>query len=240
MDCQNRKGIRTKRKARARMRKSHRRGTPGVVGDGEELIGGVAKEKRFYRRGRGEHRGRREEKEKSGGGILFGRAGIFDRPDKNHRASEGQPFAETRSWERSGVQVVEEEVDEDAGDGDVEPEREGPAGDATMKLELAAQGAADGEDHQGNDGHGKYGVTDEQGEVDGADISLPLEADRADLKMVNHIGDEEGGAADERGDHASAVDVDATAQDGKVAGEEKQGTRGVERGVEGGVREQGR
>jgi hypothetical protein len=80
--------MRTKRNARARMRKSQRRGTPGVAGDGEEFIGGLEKEKRFYRRGRGEHSGRREEKEKSGGGILSGRAGIFDRPDKNHRASE--------------------------------------------------------------------------------------------------------------------------------------------------------
>jgi len=134
--------------------------------------------------------------------------------------------------------VVEHEVDDDAGDGDVKPEWESPTGDATMKLELAAQGAANGQDDQGNDGDGKYGVTEEQGEINGADIALSLETDGADLEMVDHIGDKKGGTADESGDHAGAVNVDATTKDGQVAREEKERAGGVEAGVESGVGEQ--
>ena len=83
-------------------------------------------------------------------------------------------------------------------------------------------------------------MTDEQGEIDGAEIALPLETDGADLEMVDHVGNEEGSAADESGNHASAVNVDATTADGQVAGEEQQRARGVEAGVESGVREQRR
>jgi len=133
--------------------------------------------------------------------------------------------------------VVEEEVDDDAGDGDVEPEREGPAGDAAMKFELTAQGAADGDDDKRNDDDGENGVAQEQREIDGADEALSLEADGADLEMVDHIGDEEGGAANESGDHAGAVNVDATPKDSQVAGEEKQRAGGVQAGVESGVGE---
>jgi len=133
--------------------------------------------------------------------------------------------------------VVEEEVDENAGDGDVEPERESPASDAAVKLELRAQGAADGDDDKRNDDDGENGVAQEQGEIDGADEALSLEADGADLKMVDHIGDEEGGAANESGDHAGAVNVDATPKNSQVAGEEKQRAGGVQAGVESGVGE---
>ena len=60
-------------------------------------------------------------------------------------------IAQRSRRDRGGVELVEHEVDDDAGDGDVEPNGESPAGNATMKLELASQGAANGQDYQGND-----------------------------------------------------------------------------------------
>lgn len=136
--------------------------------------------------------------------------------------------------------MVEQEVDDDAGDGYVEPNGESPAGDATMKFKLLTQGAANGDENHRHNRDSENRVADQQREIDRADIALALESNGAHLEMVNHIGDKEGGAAHESGNHAGPVHVDATASDGQVAGKEKQGAGGVEAGVERGVGEQGR
>lgn len=45
-----------------------------------------------------------------------------------------------------GVDLVEEEVDEDAGDGDVKPEGQGVAGDEAVLVEFFKEGAAEGDE----------------------------------------------------------------------------------------------
>ena len=57
-----------------------------------------------------------------------------------------------------GIQLIDHEVDDDAGDGDVEPEGEGPAGDEAVFVELLEPGAAEGDEDQGNDDDGEDGV----------------------------------------------------------------------------------
>ena len=52
------------------------------------------------------------------------------------------------------IQLVDQEVDDDAGDGDVEPEGEGPAGDEAMLVKFLEPGAAEGDEDQRDDDNG--------------------------------------------------------------------------------------
>ena len=83
-------------------------------------------------------------------------------------------FEVARSSERSGVEMVEEEVDEDAGDGNVEPERKSPARNAAVELELRPQGAADGDENKWNNGDRENHVADEDAEINRADPAVSL------------------------------------------------------------------
>ncbi len=77
--------------------------------------------------------------------------------------------------------MVEEEVDDHAGDGDVHPEGEGVAGDDAVLVEFFEPGAAEGYEDHGDDDYGEDGVRDEDCEIDGADPALALEARHGQL-----------------------------------------------------------
>ena len=77
--------------------------------------------------------------------------------------------------------VVEHHVDDDTGDRDVEPEGKGDARDRAVAVEAAAQRARQGDEHQRDDDHGQHGVRDEDREVERADPSGSLKADRAEV-----------------------------------------------------------
>ena len=71
------------------------------------------------------------------------------------------------------VEDEEEVVDDDAGDGDVEPDGERPAGDGAVAREARAQGEVQSDEDERDDDGGENRVGDEDGEVNGADSSLP-------------------------------------------------------------------
>src|SRR3954447_334893 len=73
--------------------------------------------------------------------------------------------------------VVEHEVDDDAGDGNVHPDGVGPAGDSAVANILLAECAGESDDHEWHDCCGEDGVADEDGEVEGARPALSLKAD---------------------------------------------------------------
>ena len=133
--------------------------------------------------------------------------------------------------------MVEHEVDDDAGDGDVEPEGEGVAGDEAMLIEFFEEGAAEGDEDERDDDDGEDGVGEEQGEVDRANQTLSLEGDVADAVVVDEVGDEEGAGDDERGEHEFLVELGFAVADGGVATGEENGAGTIEGGVEGGVGE---
>ena len=137
-----------------------------------------------------------------------------------------------------GVDLVDHEVDDDAGDGNVEPEGEGPAGDEAVLVEAFEPSAAESDDDERNDDDGQQGVRDQNGEVDGADPTLPLEEDHpVNAQVIDHVGHEEGAGGNNGGDHEDFVDIALAGTNGGVACREEHGTGAVERGVEGGVGE---
>ena len=131
-----------------------------------------------------------------------------------------------------GVELVEEEVDDNAGEGDVEPEGESIAGDEAVFIEFFEEGAAERDEDERDDDDGEDGVGDEQGEVDRADQTLALEGDMAHAVVVDEIGDEEGAGDEERGEHELFVELDFAVADGGVATGEENGASAVEGGVE--------
>ena len=136
--------------------------------------------------------------------------------------------------------MVDQEVDDDAGDADVEPERESPSSDEAMLIETPEPSAAKGDEDQRDDDDSEDRVRGEKGEVDGADPALALEVDNlVNADVVDHIGDEEDAGDDEGGDHEDFVDFALAAADGGVAGGEENGAGTVESGVESGVGEHG-
>jgi hypothetical protein len=137
-----------------------------------------------------------------------------------------------------GVDLVDHQVDNDAGDGDVEPKGEGPAGDEAMLIEFFEEGAAKGGKDERNDDDGKDGVRGEQGEVDGTDPALALEVDHfPNADVVDDVGDEERAGDEEGGEHEFLVEFAFTGTDGGVATGEEDCADAVECGIEGGLGE---
>src|SRR5437660_1950014 len=83
--------------------------------------------------------------------------------------------------------VVEHEVDENAGDRDVQPEREGPAGDGAMAIEALAQGSGQRNKYQRHDHYRQNYVRDQDGEVDGTRPSCTLKAYCSNMGVVVKI-----------------------------------------------------
>lgn len=140
----------------------------------------------------------------------------------------------------SSIDLVDHEVDDYAGDADVEPEGEGPAGDLAVLVETLGPGAAEGDEDERNDDDGEDGVGDEQREVDGANPALALEVnDLVDAHVVDDVGDEEGAGDEERGDHEFLVEFTLAGADGRVAAGEEDGGGAVEGGVQSGLGKHG-
>ena len=134
------------------------------------------------------------------------------------------------------VELVDHEIDDNAGDGDVEPEGEGPAGDEAVLVETLQPSAAQSDDDHGHDDNGENGVGQEQSEVDGANPTLTLEMDHLmGASVVDEIGNQEGAGNEESGDHEFLVERDFAGTNRGIAGDEEYSADAVEGGVEGGV-----
>src|SRR3954466_651335 len=72
------------------------------------------------------------------------------------------------------IKMIEHHVDHHAGDGDVEPERERPAGDGAMAREVAAQSASERDKDERHDHDGEHGVREQDPEVKRTHPTLSL------------------------------------------------------------------
>ena len=93
----------------------------------------------------------------------------------------------TGLWE----DLIEDQVDKDAGDGDVHPDGPGPAGDFFVGFPLLFDRAPKGdEDHRDDDG-GEDCVCEEDGEVDRAEPLRLEEARGFGVIMIVQLRNEE-------------------------------------------------
>src|SRR6266571_857516 len=128
----------------------------------------------------------------------------------------------------SGVEAIEQKIDDHAGDGDVQPDGQSPAGDAAMAIEFLRQGARERDQGQRHDDDGQHGVRAEQREVYGTNPALPLEMHNAGPQMIDHVGSEKNHRARKRNEHAGAMRRDAPAADLHIARREKNGAGGIQ------------
>jgi len=131
------------------------------------------------------------------------------------------------------VEDEEEPIDDHAGDGDVEPERERPASDFFVAQKLRAESERESDEDQGHDDDGENGMRGQNREIDGTDDSLAREANDPGVEMEIDVGDEKGGGASDGGKHAEFVGKNLAAANHEVARGGENGARAVETGVQG-------
>lgn len=88
------------------------------------------------------------------------------------------------------LETVEHPVDNDSGDGDVEPERQCPTGDPLVPLELSPESPDKGDQDQRDNGSSQYCVGDQDREVERANPTSTFKRDRADLVVIGEIRDQ--------------------------------------------------
>lgn len=142
----------------------------------------------------------------------------------------------TKPLLRVSRDTVDQEIDDDAGNGDVEPERESVSCDEAVLVEAGEEGSAEGDEDERDDHDCEDGVRDEDSEIDGTDPALAVEVDHlVDADVVDEVGDEEGTGDEEGSDHEDFVEAAFARADGGVADGKENGTGAVEGGVEGRV-----
>jgi hypothetical protein len=127
--------------------------------------------------------------------------------------------------------MVQHPVHRHAGDGDVEPQRQRPAGNASVLVEALAPGAIEGGEHQGNNNHSQDRVRAEQRKVKAADETVPGETRDAVEVVVGEVAGEEKHRGRKCREHAGLVCPDVLASNEEEAAGEQDGARGIKRGI---------
>ena len=125
-------------------------------------------------------------------------------------------------------------IDDDAGDRDVKPQREGVTGDGAVEREASREREEEGnQDHRQRDDRREdvWGEQDPEIEeagdgVRGGKVCVAVQ------RVVGDVGDQEERREEERGKHAGAVFRDRAMLDVRDAEEQGDGAEGVQRGVE--------
>ncbi len=126
------------------------------------------------------------------------------------------------------------EVDDDSGDGDVEPDGEGVAGELLVGGEASGEGEEKGDEDEGQCNHGEQDVGGEELPVEGPPGAEAVEMGVAVESMVGDVADEEGRRKDERGEHGIAVFENLPVADEVEADEQGDGAEAIEERVDAG------
>lgn len=132
--------------------------------------------------------------------------------------------------------LIEEEIHEHAGDGDVVPERERPPRPGPMPVKVPFERMAQGDDHQRHDGDGQQDVGDEHPVVNPPDRALAAEGrmHAPDEDLVNHVGDQKHHRYAEGRQHGHAMGRRAVRFDQDKTSRQQHRGDAVETGVDGG------
>src|ERR1700730_7065637 len=103
------------------------------------------------------------------------------------------------------VDLVQHEVDDYVGDGDVEPDRKREARDSAMHSEAAGQREKKRGEHHGQGDNGKDDVDGQDGQVRGAHRAVTGENRVAVQRVVHDVTDKKNGREYEGKQHAGAM-----------------------------------
>jgi hypothetical protein len=123
-------------------------------------------------------------------------------------------------------------VDNYTGHGDVEPNRESPSGQASVRGKTTAEREKKRDQNHRQGHHRETDVRDEQREIDVTNSGRTLKVHVAVEGVIGDIGDEKKGRKNKCREHGCSVLADALCPDEVEAGDEGDGREGVEERVE--------
>ena len=95
--------------------------------------------------------------------------------------------------------MIQHQVNDHAGDGNVHPHRQGPARNRAMSQEITFQCSPDRDDDEGHDDRGQDRVCSENREIDRSRNSLPRKARRAVMGVIDDVRNQKDDRSSERG-----------------------------------------
>lgn len=131
------------------------------------------------------------------------------------------------------MQLIEHPVDQDACDGNVEPNGQGPACDLSVPAEIVAESAGQRDDDQRNDQRREHGVRSQQRKIEAPHGADSAKSRHAVVSVVPEIADKEERRARHGRKHACTVSGDIPPADADVTGCQQQGAGGIQGGVNG-------
>jgi len=133
--------------------------------------------------------------------------------------------------------MIKHQIDDYAGDGNIQPHRKGPARDGAMAQEVATQRSTQRDDDEWHNNHSQNRVRRQYREIDWARDSLPGEARRAVMSVIDDVGNKKQNRSRQRRKLTTLVRQHSSTANEKVPGRQQNETRSIERRVE--VRENG-
>lgn len=91
------------------------------------------------------------------------------------------------------IEMIEHPVDDNSGDGDVEPDRKCPSCDLFVKGEALPPGAIDRDQGKRNNGCRQNGMRSQQGEIKRPDRSVTLKVNNPAEEMVAKVKNQKDG-----------------------------------------------
>ena len=88
------------------------------------------------------------------------------------------------------LKSIEHPVDHDSGDGNVKPDRKGPARDASMRREFLCERPHQRDEREGHNSGRQNGVGEQNGEINRANPTLAFERHGTDLIVIDKIGNQ--------------------------------------------------
>src|SRR5690348_8944409 len=131
------------------------------------------------------------------------------------------------------VEVIKHPVNRHAGDGDVEPDGQRPAGNPLVQLEALAQGAVESNQDERNNGSCQNGVRPQEAKIERPDCSAALKVNDTAQVVVGEVENQESGRGGERRYHTSFMGPNLLSPDEDVSRGQQYGADSVETSFDG-------
>lgn len=135
-------------------------------------------------------------------------------------------------WWCLGENLVEQQIDDHAGDRDIHPQGEGPAGKGFVPLELSVKSQSKGDEDERYDEDCQQGMAQEQSQVEGSKLNRFLKTSRSNVGMVVQVTRQKKGGTNEGCDHAISVSFPLSAMDAPATYREQKGAEPVQSGID--------
>ena len=132
------------------------------------------------------------------------------------------------------MRETEHDVGDDAGEGDIKPDGECPAGDFAVQGDAAGEREKEGDENERESQRGQDDVAGEERKIEDAECGVNGIANVAVESMVEDVADEEEGGEGKGREHGRAMSGDAMGANEDVTDENGSSAEAVEDSVEAG------